>query len=117
MTPIQWLPVELLYDIICLACCDGGLTACSLRLVSRAWRALTNPYQFRSVSFAGGPQEIQAFLRAFEASNAASRANLRHICLTTTRTNERDVLHRDLLKDLLSTVSPAVETLVFATER
>ncbi|TFK51351.1 hypothetical protein OE88DRAFT_1537265 [Heliocybe sulcata] len=113
---IDILPTELLLDIIRLACCDGGPTACSLQLVSRTWKVLTETHKFHSVALAGGPQQIRSFMGAFEASSEASRNNLRHICLTTARTNERYVLHRYLLKDFLSAVAPTIETLVFATD-
>ncbi|EPQ52223.1 hypothetical protein GLOTRDRAFT_132342 [Gloeophyllum trabeum ATCC 11539] len=106
------VPNELLDFIASYACCDGGTTARSLQLVSRTLKAITEPYKFQSVALSGPPR-MKAFLRSFESSSEAARANLRHVFIwpSTARTGLFD-----LLLDVLETISPTVESLVFVTD-
>ncbi|KZT28813.1 hypothetical protein NEOLEDRAFT_1041506, partial [Neolentinus lepideus HHB14362 ss-1] len=46
-------PLEIVAEILCLACTDGGATGCSLSLVSRAMSAVSNPFRFQSIALSG----------------------------------------------------------------
>jgi hypothetical protein len=69
------LPLELRDCIVALSCTDGGPSACSLRLVSRHFHALTIPHRFHSVAIAGLEQ-----LSSFVNQIAATPAGYRRIC-------------------------------------
>jgi hypothetical protein len=61
------LPLELQDLIVAFSCTDGGITACSLRLVSRHFHDLTIPHRFHSVAIAGLTQ-LSSFIDKLRAT-------------------------------------------------
>ena len=80
---------ELVWRIICkYACTDGGRTACSLALVSKTVRAVSNPYRFHSVSLVEGSaakptilKQSLAKARQVALQDGTDIPRLRHLCL------------------------------------
>jgi hypothetical protein len=71
------LPSELQDRIVAFSCTDGGPSACSLRLVSRHFHALTIPYRFQSVAIAG-LEQLSSFVDQLGATPAGHRCT-RHL--------------------------------------
>ncbi|KAI0723756.1 hypothetical protein C8T65DRAFT_564291 [Cerioporus squamosus] len=59
------LPVELVTEIAYLACTDGGLTGCSLSLVSKRTRDAAHPARFHTVSLSSDPEAFAKFLDVY----------------------------------------------------
>ncbi|KAI0334674.1 hypothetical protein GY45DRAFT_1431532 [Cubamyces sp. BRFM 1775] len=85
---LETLPFELLEHIFCLACADGGRTACSLSLVSKHIRAISRSTRFHSVSLRRGViSQLDRFAAAYEraceeaAVQHAPRPCVRHLAV------------------------------------
>ncbi|EPQ58780.1 hypothetical protein GLOTRDRAFT_125110 [Gloeophyllum trabeum ATCC 11539] len=72
------LPIELVEQILGLACADAGRTMCALRSTSRSLRAACDPFRFHTVAVTTHRQ-ITAFLAAFTQSSPPAQASVRHL--------------------------------------
>ncbi|RPD66776.1 hypothetical protein L226DRAFT_529180 [Lentinus tigrinus ALCF2SS1-7] len=88
---MEVLPYELLRDIFILACTDGGLTACSLSLVSRHIHDTSRPFRFHSVVLrCGTPSKMANFLATFALERARAPGAtplLKHLYLASPATS------------------------------
>jgi len=76
------LAIELLDQIFCLACSDGGGTACSLRQVSRHFCAVMQRYRFRTVAVSGC-SKVHKFLWALDVASGDGQGMVCHLFLST----------------------------------
>ncbi|TFK51363.1 hypothetical protein OE88DRAFT_1659324 [Heliocybe sulcata] len=105
------LPVELLDVIVSYACTDGGRAACALRLTSKTMRDIVDPHKFHTVAIPDAFR-MKPFLETWEDSTEKSKANLRHVFLSTSGVCTG--LPR-LLGDFLIAISPVASTLTLIT--
>ncbi|KZT29592.1 hypothetical protein NEOLEDRAFT_611805 [Neolentinus lepideus HHB14362 ss-1] len=102
------LPVELLERICILASCDGGRTACSLRLVSRTFYDLSETYWFHTVAISSRNQAV-----LFRDTLRHSQANLRHLFIAAYKEIGMNTLEA---VEILRRASPVLETLICLLE-
>ncbi|KAI0711063.1 hypothetical protein C8T65DRAFT_648035 [Cerioporus squamosus] len=62
---METLAPEILHKIYTLACTDGGLTGCSLSLVSKHVRSTSSSARFHSVAISGTSRQLAEFLSLF----------------------------------------------------
>ncbi|KZT28812.1 hypothetical protein NEOLEDRAFT_781622 [Neolentinus lepideus HHB14362 ss-1] len=77
-------PVEIVSEIISLACTDGGATGCSLSLVSKGMALTSEPFRFQSVALSG-LRQISKFL---EMSEGGPGRKIRHLFLCDRKAQE-----------------------------
>ncbi|KZP05551.1 hypothetical protein FIBSPDRAFT_702196, partial [Athelia psychrophila] len=68
------VPTEIWTKIFSHACTDSGLTGCSLALVSRFFRAASEPVKLQSIALSGPRRIID-----FESTLCAIPAHLRRV--------------------------------------
>ena len=108
-------PSEVWAYIFELACTDGGVTGCSITLVSRYFREIVLPVQLYSVALRGATKMV-AFAKLLEQRSPAHR-RVRHLFLANNGHSipENSVLHirdlNDILFWILTTLAPDLLTL------
>ncbi|KZT18070.1 hypothetical protein NEOLEDRAFT_1173742 [Neolentinus lepideus HHB14362 ss-1] len=109
------LPVELVDRICSFACCDGGLTACSLRSACSLLYAVTERYRFHTVVVTGS-QQTSLLRDALRDALGSGRATVRHLFITVNERVDRAATHAALAKDVICLAAPTLETLVCLVE-
>ncbi|RDX55411.1 hypothetical protein OH76DRAFT_738788 [Lentinus brumalis] len=74
MLGMENLAPEMLHEIYTLACIDGGITGCSLSLVSKSIRVTSRSARFHSVAISGTSRQLAAFLSCCNKERAAAEA-------------------------------------------
>ncbi|RPD66574.1 hypothetical protein L226DRAFT_566986 [Lentinus tigrinus ALCF2SS1-7] len=117
------LPVELITRIAFLACTDGGLTACSLSLVCRFFRAAARPARFHTVAFDGPSlHPLRTFLSVYreeQTDDPISYPKVHHLFISTfplkggqlTPNLHAPEAYASEVSTLLDVVAPTLETL------
>ncbi|KZT20843.1 hypothetical protein NEOLEDRAFT_815139 [Neolentinus lepideus HHB14362 ss-1] len=127
------LPPEVLLQIVDLACCDVGQTACSLRLVSRYLCAATDPYRFRFIAVLGAKRmnrlfvalssapEVKRTVRHLFVSDKPAETRYGRVYVNRAAPNDVDEVRKAQelsgfrfvrsAKDVLPLVAPSIETL------
>lgn len=104
---LESLPLEIIEEIIFLACTDGGYTGCSLASVSKFIRTISRSARFHSiVLFSDSCYTLDSFLACFKIAKHEAgkeggvRPRIRHLCLATTPSTSHSFTNRRSRWDL-----------------
>lgn len=99
-------PLEVWENIVALACTDGGVTGCSLSLVSRTMRAVVSPVRFHSIALTSSKQCFN-FARALDGSDCPPPICHLFIAIAVGRTADVPAV-----STILAKAAPTLRTLV-----
>lgn len=119
---MEQIPVELWHKIGEYACLDGGLTGCSLSLVSHATRTMTEGVRYTSVALTS---QKSCFAFARSLNHFTFHPAIRHLLISfdahptvvdISLTRREDLLDKACLR-ILALTSPTLVTLVITLHR